>query len=152
MIFKFILEPFHLLISDVYRQWVPCDCNFSYNLKPVFLKLCTCFLPGLQEGGEGMVGLGVGGGADATSSLKFDLFFYFCFFTFFFFFLSLCNFGHTVFSFLFQVASLTQEQFVSIIRMGEAALQNPVPMKTIISIICEYLLVINVDMNINFNV
>ena len=74
MIFKFILELFHLLTSDLYRQWVPCDCNFSYNLKPVFLKLCTCFLPGMQEGGEGM-----GGGrredAGATStSLNFDLF------------------------------------------------------------------------------
>ena len=33
----------------MYRQWVPCDCNFSYNFKLVFLKLCTCFLPGLQN-------------------------------------------------------------------------------------------------------
>ena len=34
---------------QMYRQWVPCDCNLSYNFKPVFLKLCTCFLPGLQK-------------------------------------------------------------------------------------------------------
>ena len=33
----------------MYRQWVPCDCNFSYNFKLVFLKICTCFLPGLQK-------------------------------------------------------------------------------------------------------
>ena len=34
---------------QMYRQWVPCDCNFSYSFKPVFLKLCTCFLPCLQK-------------------------------------------------------------------------------------------------------
>ena len=33
----------------MYRQWVPCHCNFSYNFKPAFLKLCTRFLPGLQK-------------------------------------------------------------------------------------------------------
>ena len=27
----------------MYRQWVPCDCNFLYNFKPVFLKLCTFY-------------------------------------------------------------------------------------------------------------
>ena len=46
----------------------------TYNLKPVFLKLCTCFLPGLQEGGEGMGGGREGAGATSTSP-KFDLFF-----------------------------------------------------------------------------
>ena len=34
---------------QMYRQWVSCDCNFSYNFKPVFSKLCTCFLLGLQK-------------------------------------------------------------------------------------------------------
>ena len=39
-------------------------------------KLCTCFLPGLQEGGEGMGEGGGREGAGATSvSPKFDLFF-----------------------------------------------------------------------------
>ena len=33
----------------MYRQWVPCHCNFSYSFKLVFLKLCTCFLLGLQK-------------------------------------------------------------------------------------------------------
>ena len=41
----------HFLTSDsmkVYRQWVPCECNSSYNLIPIFLKLSTCFLHGLK--------------------------------------------------------------------------------------------------------
>ena len=41
----------HFLISDcmkVYRQWVPCEGNSSYNFIPIFLKLCTCFLHGLE--------------------------------------------------------------------------------------------------------
>ena len=33
----------------MYRQWVKCHCNFSYNFKPVFLKFCACFLSGLQK-------------------------------------------------------------------------------------------------------
>ena len=36
----------HFLTSDsmkVYRQWVPCERNSSYNFKTIFLKLCTCF-------------------------------------------------------------------------------------------------------------
>ena len=32
----------------MYRQWVPCECNSSYNCLPIFLKLCTCFLHGLK--------------------------------------------------------------------------------------------------------
>ena len=41
----------HFLTSDsmkVYRQWVPCECNSSYNFIPIFLKLCTCFCHGLE--------------------------------------------------------------------------------------------------------
>ena len=41
----------HFLTSDsikVYRQWVPCECNSSYNFILIFLKLCTCFLHGLE--------------------------------------------------------------------------------------------------------
>ena len=33
----------------MYRQCVPCHCNFSYNFKPVFFKFFECFLPGLQK-------------------------------------------------------------------------------------------------------
>ena len=32
----------------VYRQWVPCERNSSYNFILIFLKLCTCFLSGLE--------------------------------------------------------------------------------------------------------
>ena len=32
----------------VYRQWVPCERNSSYNFIPIFLKLCTCFRHGLE--------------------------------------------------------------------------------------------------------
>ena len=32
----------------VYRQWVPCEHNSSYNFIPIFLKLCTCFRHGLE--------------------------------------------------------------------------------------------------------
>ena len=32
----------------VYRQWVPCERNSSYNFKTIFLKLCTWFLRGLE--------------------------------------------------------------------------------------------------------
>ena len=32
----------------VYRQWVPCECNSSYNFIPIFFKLCTYFLHGLE--------------------------------------------------------------------------------------------------------
>ena len=39
------------LTSDsmkVYRQWVPCERNSSYNFFPIFFKLCLCFLHGLK--------------------------------------------------------------------------------------------------------
>ena len=29
--------------TSMYRQWVPCERNSSYNFIPIFLKLCTCF-------------------------------------------------------------------------------------------------------------
>ena len=32
----------------MYRQWVPCERNSSYNFIPIFLKLCSCFLHGLK--------------------------------------------------------------------------------------------------------
>ena len=32
----------------VYRQWVPCERNSSYNFMQIFLKLCTCFRHGLE--------------------------------------------------------------------------------------------------------
>ena len=32
----------------MYRQWVPCERNSSYNFIPILLKLCTCFLHGLK--------------------------------------------------------------------------------------------------------
>ena len=32
----------------MYRQWVLCERNSSYNFIPIFLKLCTCFLHGLK--------------------------------------------------------------------------------------------------------
>ena len=41
----------HFLTSDamkIYRQWVPCERNSSYNFVLIFLKLCTCFLHGLE--------------------------------------------------------------------------------------------------------
>ena len=41
----------HFLTSDsmkVYRQWVSCEHNSSYNFIPVFLKLCTCFCHSLE--------------------------------------------------------------------------------------------------------
>ena len=41
----------HFLTSysmKVYRQWVPCERNSSYNFIPIFLKLCTCFCHGLE--------------------------------------------------------------------------------------------------------
>ena len=41
----------HFLTSDsmkVYRQWVPCERNSSYNFILIFLKLCTCFLHVLE--------------------------------------------------------------------------------------------------------
>ena len=46
-----LCELCHFLTSDsmkVYRQWVPCECNSSYNFIPIFLKLCTCFCHGLK--------------------------------------------------------------------------------------------------------
>ena len=30
---------FVIFWPQMYRQWVPCDCNFSYNFKSTFLKL-----------------------------------------------------------------------------------------------------------------
>ena len=41
----------HFLTSDsmkVLWQWVPCECNSSYNFIPIFFKLCTCFHHGLK--------------------------------------------------------------------------------------------------------
>ena len=32
----------------MYRQWVPCERNSSYNFIPIFLKLCACFFHGLK--------------------------------------------------------------------------------------------------------
>ena len=34
--------------TSVYRQWVPCERNSSYNFISIILKLCTCFLHGLK--------------------------------------------------------------------------------------------------------
>ena len=34
--------------TPMYRQWVPCECNSSYNFTPNFFKLCTCFLHSLK--------------------------------------------------------------------------------------------------------
>ena len=34
--------------TSMYRQWVPCERNSSYNFIPIFFKLCTCFLHGLK--------------------------------------------------------------------------------------------------------
>ena len=34
--------------TTMYRQWVPCERNSSYNFIPIFLKLCTWFLHGLK--------------------------------------------------------------------------------------------------------
>ena len=34
--------------TSMYRQWVPCERNSSYNFIPIFLKLCTCFFHGLK--------------------------------------------------------------------------------------------------------
>ena len=34
--------------ASMYRQWVPCEHNSSYNFIPIFLKLCTCLLHGLK--------------------------------------------------------------------------------------------------------
>ena len=41
----------HFLTSDsmkVYRQWVPCERNSSYNFIPILLKPCTRFFHGLE--------------------------------------------------------------------------------------------------------
>ena len=35
-------------LTSMYRQWVPCEHNSSYNIILIFLKLCTCFLHGLK--------------------------------------------------------------------------------------------------------
>ena len=46
-----LCELCHFLTSDsmkVYRQLVPCEHNSSYNFILIFLKLCTCFLHGLE--------------------------------------------------------------------------------------------------------
>ena len=37
-----------IFFTSMYRQWVTCECNCSYNFIPIFLKLCTCFLHGLK--------------------------------------------------------------------------------------------------------
>ena len=38
----------YLVMTSMYRQWVPCECNSSYSFIPIFLKLCTCFLHGMK--------------------------------------------------------------------------------------------------------
>ena len=46
-----LCELCHFLTSDsmkVYRQWVPCGRNSSSIFILIFLKLCTCFLHGLE--------------------------------------------------------------------------------------------------------
>ena len=46
-----LCELCHFLTSNsmkVYRQWVPCERNSSYNFIPIFFKLCTCFRHGLE--------------------------------------------------------------------------------------------------------
>ena len=51
MLLFLLCELCHFLTSDsmkVYRQWVPCERNSSYNFIPIFLKLCTCFCHGLE--------------------------------------------------------------------------------------------------------
>ena len=51
IILALIFVTFSTLWTDsmkVYRQWVPCECNSSYNFILIFLKLCTCFLHGLE--------------------------------------------------------------------------------------------------------
>ena len=42
----FPLCEFSHFSTSMYRQWVPCERNSSYNFIPIFLKLCTCFLHG----------------------------------------------------------------------------------------------------------
>ena len=39
---------FVIFFTSMYRQWVPCERNSSYNFIPIFLKLCKCFLHGLK--------------------------------------------------------------------------------------------------------
>ena len=39
---------YELFSISVYRQWVPCERNASYNFIPIFFKLCRCFLHGLK--------------------------------------------------------------------------------------------------------
>ena len=34
--------------TSMYRQWVPCECNSSYNFIPIFLEIGTCFPHGLE--------------------------------------------------------------------------------------------------------
>ena len=47
-LFPFPLCELSHFSTSVYRQWVPCECNSSYNFTPIFLKLCTCFLHSLK--------------------------------------------------------------------------------------------------------
>ena len=44
----FLLCELSHFFTSIYRQWVPCERNSSYNLIPILLKLCTCFLHGLK--------------------------------------------------------------------------------------------------------
>ena len=44
----FPLNELSHFLTSMYRQWVPCERNSSYNCIPIFLKLCTCFLHGLK--------------------------------------------------------------------------------------------------------
>ena len=34
--------------TSMYRRWVPCERNSSYNFVPIFLKFCTYFLHGMK--------------------------------------------------------------------------------------------------------
>ena len=45
----YTLWTFVIFWPQMYREWVPCDCNFSYNFIPVFFNLCSCFFKGLYK-------------------------------------------------------------------------------------------------------
>ena len=47
--FSHVFHFVNFVISmKVYRQWVPCECNFSYNFIPIYMQLCTSFIHGLM--------------------------------------------------------------------------------------------------------
>ena len=51
----------------IYKQLVPLVSATPLTVLYRLLKLCTCFLPVLQEGGEGMGGGREGAGATSSS-------------------------------------------------------------------------------------